>query len=189
MNLKSQIESLLFISGSPFPLEKIAKLVDAKKEDVEKAILELQEDYKIGEKGIRIASVDGKYQMVTNPENSKLVEGFLKEEVIGELTRPQLETLTIIAYRGPISKIELEQIRGVNCSLILRNLLIRGLVEQKSDKDGGEKYLITHDFLKFLGTTDTKELPDYEKLNRDKNLQDLLQRTKEEDRKIEADKK
>ncbi|MFA5134087.1 MAG: SMC-Scp complex subunit ScpB [Patescibacteria group bacterium] len=175
MDLKSKIESLLFISGSPFSLEKIAKFVDAKKDEVETVLKELQEEYKTAGRGIHIAAIEGKYQMVTNPENSKLVEGFLKEEVIGELTRPQLETLTIVAYRGPISKIELEQIRGVNCSLILRNLLIRGLIEQKEDA-----YIITHDFLKYIGLTDTKDLPDYEKLNKDQNLQDLLQRTKEE---------
>jgi segregation and condensation protein B len=180
MNLKSQIESLLFISGSPFAAEKIAKILEAKKEDVEKALADLQDDSKRENRGAQIAALDGKYQMVTNPENSKLVEGFLKEEVIGELTRPQLETLTIVAYRGPISKIELEQIRGVNCGLILRNLLIRGLIEQKANKEGADGYLITHEFLRYLGITDTKDLPDYEKLNRDKNLQDLLERTKEE---------
>lgn len=179
MNLKSQIESLLFISGSPFSGEKIAKILGAKKDDVEKALAELREDCKKENRGVQIAALDNKYQTVTNPENSKLVEGFLKEEVIGELTRPQLETLTIVAYRGPISKIELEQIRGVNCGLILRNLSIRGLIEQKTEKDGADKYLITHEFLRYLGITGTKDLPDYEKLNKDKNLQDLLERTKE----------
>lgn len=174
MNLKSKIESLLFISGAPFALEKIAKLLDVKKGEAEEALKELSEEYKNASRGLKIAEVEGKYQMVTNPENSKLVQSFLKEEVIGELTRPQLETLTIIAYRGPILKIELEQIRGVNCSLILRNLLIRGLAEQKENA-----YIITHDFLKYLGLTETRGLPDYEKLNKDKNLEELLERTKE----------
>jgi len=72
--------------------------------------------------------------MTTAKESSEIVEKFLKEELTGEMTRPQLETLTIIAYRGPMTKMEIEQIRGVNCSLILRNLLMRGLVEAKLDK-------------------------------------------------------
>lgn len=183
MNLKSNIESLLFISGNPFAAEKIAHLLDVKKPEAEAALKELKEEYAAGGRGVQIAVVGDKYQMITSPANSKLVADFLKEEVIGELTRPQLEALTVIAYRGPISKVELEQIRGVNCSLILRNLLIRGLVELKAEKDGLDKYIITHDFLKYLGLTGTGELPDYEKLNADKNLSDLIERTKEEKKK------
>ncbi|MBU1179580.1 SMC-Scp complex subunit ScpB [Patescibacteria group bacterium] len=175
MSNKSQIESLLFVSGNPLGIEKIAKLLDIKKEEADEMLLELQSGYKKENRGIQIAAVEDKYQMVTNSENSKFVEKFLNQEVIGELTRPQLETLTIISYRGPISKIELEQIRGVNCSLILRNLMIRGLIESKTE-NGLEKYIITHEFLKFLGITGTKDLPDYEKLNKDKNLEELLNR-------------
>lgn len=174
MDFKSKIESLLFVSGNPFSSDKIAKLLNIKKQEAEKVLAELKKEYQNGNRGMQIAKIDDRYQMVTNPENSKLMETFLNQEVIGELTRPQLEALTIIAYRGPILKIELEQIRGVNCSLILRNLMIRGLVENIDDK-----YIITHDFLKFLGLTDVKKLPDYEKLNKDKNLEDLLSRTKE----------
>lgn len=179
MNLKSNIESLLFVSGNPFSAEKIAHLLDIRKSEAETALQELKKEYAASGRGVQIAAVGDKYQMITSPNNSKLVADFLKEEVIGELTRPQLETLTVIAYRGPISKMELEQIRGVNCGLILRNLLIRGLVEVKAEKDGLDKYIITHDFLKYLGITGANELPDYEKLNADKNLQDLLARTKE----------
>ena len=176
MNTKSKIESLLFVSGNPFTLDKNAKFLDIKKGDAEEALKKLQTEYKDEKKGIQIAKIDNKYQMVTNPENSKLIEEFLNQEVIGELTKPQLEALTIIAYRGPILKIELEQIRGVNCSLILRNLMIRGLIEQKTNKDSLDKYIITHNFLKFLGLTDAKELPDYKKLNKDKKFVDLLKR-------------
>lgn len=165
MNQKSQIESLLFISGSPFSLENIAKLLNIKKTEAEKLIKELKENYEKENRGLRIIEADKKYQMTSAPENSELVQKFLKEEVVGELTRPQLETLTIIAYRGPISKIELEQIRGVNCSLILRNLMIRGLVECKVG-DGLDRYIITHEFLKFLGIANIGDLPDYEKLNK-----------------------
>ena len=176
MTIKSKIESLLFVSGNPFSSQKIAKLLDIKKEEAEKILLELQNEYKKEDRGIQIAAVEDKYQMVTNSENSKFVEKFLNQEVIGELTRPQLETLTIISYRGPILKLELEQIRGVNCSLILRNLMIRGLIENSAN----DKYVITHDFLKYLGLTDVKNLPDYEKLNKDKNLEDLLNRVEVE---------
>jgi len=174
MNLKNKIESILFVSGSPIDAVKIAKLLNIKKEDVAKAIEELQEEYKQNERGIQIARVGDRFQVVTAPQNSEEVGMFLRQEVIGELTKPQLETLTIIAYRGPIVKPELEQIRGVNCTIILRNLMIRGLIEESELKDGMDTYIVTHDFLRVLGITDVVELPDYEKLNANKNLSDLL---------------
>ena len=173
MNNKSKIESLLFVSGNHFSSDKIAKILDIKKKEAEQLLIELEKEYKENDRGIQIAVIENKYQMVTHPKNSKLIEEFLNQEIIGELTKPQLETLTIVAYRGPISKVELEQIRGVNCSMILRNLMIRGLVENRAE-DGLEKYLITHNFLKYLGLTNASDLSDYEKLNKDENLEDLL---------------
>jgi segregation and condensation protein B len=119
--------------------------------------------------------IDGEYQMSTAPDSSKMVKDFLKDEITGELTRPALETLTIVAYRGPISKPDLEQIRGVNCSLILRNLMIKGLVEVKSsDKSGEALYNITFDFMRYLGIKKTSELPDYEKLSKNEILEKVL---------------
>jgi len=113
--------------------------------------------------------------MVSAPENSSLVRDFIKDETTGELTRPSLETLTIIAYRGPISKLDLERIRGINCSLILRNLLIRGLIEAKTDRKKNEIYYnITFDFIRFLGINDVNQLPDYERLNKDDTLDRIL---------------
>ncbi|TFG35175.1 MAG: hypothetical protein E4H47_02040, partial [Parcubacteria group bacterium] len=79
------------------------------------------------------------------------------------------------AYRGPITKADLDAIRGVNCSLILRNLMIKGLVEQREDKEKmAIFYHVTFDFLKYLGITETKELPDFEKLNKDENIEKIL---------------
>ena len=97
-------------------------------------------------------------------------------ETTGELTRAALETLTIVVYRGPIGRAELEQIRGVNCAIILRNLLIRGLVTSEARKEKLETvYQVSLDFLKFLGLRTPQELPDYEKLNSSENIEKLLQ--------------
>jgi len=165
-SLKSKIESLLFISPRPLSFKKIAELVNEDKERIKKKVKELLEEYKESDRGIQIVLHGEKVQAITSPENAKLVQGFIKDEITGELTRPSLETLTIIAYRGPIAKSELEQIRGVNCSLILRNLMIRGLVEAREDRERMETYYdVTFDFLRFLGVSETKELPDYEKLS------------------------
>ncbi len=180
MSLRSKIESLLFISARSFTANKLAELTGEKKEKVEGVLDELVKEYADKDSGVRIVKLAQSYQMSTSPENAKLVQDYLKDETTGELTRPSLETLTIIAYRGPISKVELEQIRGVNCGQILRNLKIRGLIESREDKRTDNFYYnITMDFMKFLGIGNVKELPDYEKLNRDKNLESLFSQEKE----------
>jgi len=123
-----------------------------------------------------------KYQLASHPDNAKLVQLFLKSDITGELTEPALETLTIIAYRGPMTKPEIEQIRGVNCSLILRNLLIRGLIEKIEHKKVElPRYQVTHDFIRFLGIGSAAELPDYEKLHTHETLDEVLRATEEQE--------
>lgn len=171
--IKSIIESLLFIAHRPLTISEMARFADVAKEEVEKVLKELINEYKGGHKGITIIQNGKEYQMVTNAKNSKAVSKFLKQEITGDLTPASLETLSIIAYRGPIVKSELEQIRGVNCSIILRNLLIKGLIiEQDKEK---EIYNVSLDFIRHLGITDLKQLPNYERLNREIPLSSLLQ--------------
>jgi len=173
---KNKIESLLFISHKPLGIAELAKLVGVDKKEAEKLLAELIEDYGQRSSGIQLMKIEDKYQLVTAAVSSSVVSKFIKSEMTGELTRPSLETLTIIAYRGPISKAELEIIRGINCTLILRNLLMRGLIEAKEDKARSlVLYNITFDFLKYLGLSQVSELPDYDKLNRNNNLDKLLQ--------------
>ena len=113
--------------------------------------------------------------MGTAGENAKVVADFVKEEFSGELTRPQLETLTVIAYRGPISKYELEIIRGVNCSLILRNLSIRGLIEEDYDQKKKEmRYRVSIDFFRHLGIQRVEGLPDYDTLHTHEVIETVL---------------
>jgi segregation and condensation protein B len=173
--LNSKIESILFVSGKPLEIKVLAKIVGRSKEEVEVALDDLKNKYNNEESGIHILTVDGKVQLVTNPKNKEMIGELIKEEVNSELTRPQLETLTIAAYRGPITKLELEQIRGVNCTLILRNLMIKGLVEEEEDKIAKvEKYRITMDFMKHLGITEIEQLPDYDKLSKSEILEEIL---------------
>jgi segregation and condensation protein B len=191
--IKSKIESLLFISAKPMSLTQLTDLLKDDKDKVSKAGDELVEDYKSNKRGIQIIKNGSKYQMVSSPENAQLVQEFIKDETTGELSRPSLETLTIIAYRGPISKAELNQIRGINCALILRNLLIRGLIEVKNIKsaseeedDGrGEMYSVTFDFIRFLGINDVKELPDYEKLSQDNIVDQILNKEEKNEKPTE----
>ena len=165
MSLKSQLESLLFVAIKPLGIKELTNLTNAKTKEVESALAELLTDYGSTARGLSLISNNGQYQLTTAPENAALIQEFLKDETSGELSQPSLEALTIIAYRGPIGKMELEKIRGVNCRLIIRNLLLRGLIEEKYDKNQAENsYTVTHDFVRFLGLKNVNDLPDYDKL-------------------------
>lgn len=165
MSLQSQIESLLFVAIKPMPVKELADLTKVKIKEVEEALEALGAEYKNNGRGLSLIKNNNQYQLTTAPENAALVQDFLKDETSGELSQPSLEALTVIAYRGPIGKLELEKIRGVNCSLIIRNLLLRGLIEEKYNKIKDENYYtVTHDFIRFLGLSDISELPEYAKL-------------------------
>ena len=183
MSLVSQIESLLFISNRPLTPRKLAELLEAKPDEVAAALESLREATNGGERGVALVKAGESYQFATRGEHAKLVAAFVKDELVGEMTRPQLETLTIVAYRGPVAKSELERIRGVNCSLILRNLMIRGLVETVDGQSGSQdslaqlliRYRVTHEFLRFLGLTSVEQLPSYQELSKHEYLEAMKQ--------------
>ena len=179
MSLRSEIESLLFVSSRPLSIKRLVDVTGHKKDEVVEAVEELTKDYAAREdSGVAILKNGEEIQLATSPDNAEKVKAFLKDESFGELTRPALETLTIVGYRGPLTKAELEQIRGVNCSLILRNLLIRGLVETKDEAraDGPTTlYSVTFDFIRYLGIREVAELPEYENLRSEENLKKLLE--------------
>jgi len=176
MDLTQQIESLLFIAGRSLTYKKLAETIGGvKTAEVKKATEELAALYQKEERGLRVVVASDKAQLASAPELSELTQSFAKEEMQGELTKPSVETLAIIAYRGPVAKLELERIRGVNCSLILRNLLLRGLVEARRDSKKREDYYsVSLEFLKHLGVSSAKELPDYEKLRYNEDIDKFL---------------
>ncbi len=177
MNLISQIESLLIASGRALSLKELTKVLKTDPKKVEKALDELKEDYQNNQRGLAIVKNNYKYQLTSSAQNADLVGKFLQEEVSGELTQPSLEALTIISYRQPITKEEIEKIRGVNCSLILRNLLIRGLIEEKFDKQKqANYYYVSLDFVRHLGISDVSKLPDYEKLSSQESLNEAIEK-------------
>jgi segregation and condensation protein B len=175
MNLKAQLESLLFVSIKPLALKELAAALNLKNKEVEDALDALAEDYQKSGSGLTLIKNNNHYQLTTSSEQAALVKDFLKSETSGELSQPSLEALTIIAYRGPISKLELEKIRGINCSLIIRNLLIRGLIEEKFEKNKQENYYtVSLDFIRFLGLGEISQLPDYPKLHRAEEINEVL---------------
>ena len=164
MELKHIIESILFLHGESISLERLAKLTKEKKEEVRSAMTSLRADY--AGRGVVLLEKNGQFQFGTNPENRALVENFLKSEFTEELTKAALETLAIVAYKGPLTRAEVEYIRGVNASFMLRGLLMRGLVERRENPKDARSYLyeISFDFLKHFGLTGKDELPQFAEL-------------------------
>ena len=179
--MKTKIESLIFASPKPLSLKWLHAFIsknDVKlpREEFDKVIEDLKAKYNVLESGVHIIQSGDDIQMVTSADVSDLVKKFLKEDMTGELTPASLETLTVVAYRGPIAKSELEQIRGVNCSLIIRNLLIRGLIVGDEGAGNGQIYYrVTVDFLKYLGLNAASDLPDYARLHVAENLESILE--------------
>jgi len=173
--LKSVIESILFISGEPIKISRMAKISGAKIPEVENALVILQGEYAQG-RGIVIIKKEKAVQMATNPENSKIISQLVKSEIQKNLSKASLEVLSIVAYRGPITRADIEAIRGVNCSFTLRALLMRGLLERTDNPGNSRSYLykISFDFLKKLGLDSIKKLPDWETLSKDERIDNIV---------------
>jgi len=174
MQLDQTIEAVLFAAARPIAIRRLAEYVQADPKDVKNALADLAERLKEGS-GLMLQEYGNEVELVTHPDAVQAVKNVVKDDEQGELTRASLEALTILAYRGPMTRPELEQIRGVQSSLILRNLMIRGLVEQKEDERLGQPtYAVTFDFLKHLGLRSVSDLPDYEALRGHTAITDML---------------
>ncbi len=170
--LKSMVESLLFAVGEPLKISKIAKAAGAEKAEVENAIMALSAEYNSQKRGIVILQKGEEVQMGTAPENAEIVRKMVRSQMQEDLTPAALEVISIVAYRGPITRADIEAIRGVNSSYTLRNLLLRGLIDRRENPRDARSYVyeITFDFLKHLGLDNIKKLPDYEKLGADERV-------------------
>jgi len=166
MTLASIIESILFVHGEPMGLKKLAAITQSSQEDVRGALAELARGYE--NRGLILLEKDGAYQLGSHPDNTQYIESLVRDEFSEDLSRSSLETIAIIAYKGPVSRAEIEHIRGVNCSFALRSLLMRGLIEREERVGDMRTYLyrVSVDFLKHLGVAKMEELPGYEELRR-----------------------
>lgn len=159
-NLIAAIEAILFAYGEPMEIKKIAKILSASEEEVELSLKEFEEKLKDENRGLMLILSENSAQLATKPEFSEFLESFIREEFKENLTPASLETLALIAYLGPISRAKIDYLRGVNSSFILRNLMMRGLIERIS---GSYEYQASFDLLKNLGISKISELPDFDK--------------------------
>ncbi len=159
-NLQNIIEAILFVAEKPVSIKEFAKLTNSLAIDVQKSLLELMRDYK--KRGLRIIRKGDYFHLVTAPEIAKYVGKYLNEELQKELGEAALEALAIVTYKQPITRMEIEKIRGVNCEAILRTLQIKGLISEVDRKDAPGKpilYGTTFEFLQYLGVESLEELP------------------------------
>lgn len=155
----------MFIYGEPLEIRKLAKILDLKESEVKDGLLFLDEELKRGERGLMLVQDKNKVQLATKPEFAKLLEDITKQEFSEELTPAALETLSIVVYSGPITRADVEFIRGVNSSFTLRALLMRGLVEREVNPKRANAYLYRASFelLRHLGLSKNTDLPEYQK--------------------------
>lgn len=161
-NLSAAVEAILFVHGEPISLPRLAAAADASEEDARAALADLAQ--KLTGRGLVVIEKDGEWQMGTDPTMAPFMERLARDRLGSELSRPALETLAVIAYKEPISRADIEYIRGVNSSFTLRALLMRGLIERiENPRDSkGFLYRTSIDFLKHLGLTRIGDLPRYE---------------------------
>ncbi len=161
-DLEKKIEAILFFKGEEVSIPVLKKITQKKREEILNAIEEIKKRLKTNS-SLTIVENGQHFLMTTKKEYSDTISKLKKEEEFGELSPSSLETLSIILYKGPISKNELDQIRGINSSYILRNLAIRGLI-QKINQQNQIFYQESVQLLQYLGLTNKKELPSFDKI-------------------------
>ena len=165
MKTESFLESLLFTSGHPVSVKKLSEILELSESDILNSLKTLSDEYEKNERGLRLVFFDDKVQLVASPYSVEAVKKLVKSDFEEDLSQAAFETLAIISYRGPISRAEIENLRGVNCSFILQSLAIRGLIEKKNNPENGRSYIynVTFDFLKHLGLSRIEDLPNFKK--------------------------
>ena len=175
-NLSAKLEAILFWKAEPITFKKLAQLLSVTEEDVRAGLAELEISLKNrsgsstdSPSGLTLIQTDTEVTLGTAPEFSSLIEQLTKDELSRDLGKAGLETLAIILYQGPISRADIDYIRGVNSQFILRNLLIRGLIQRIDNPSDARSFLYktTLDLLAHLGVSKIQDLPEYEKIRAD----------------------
>lgn len=159
---KAALEALLFAAGEPVPVSAIVKTTEIPEPDIKKLMDELISEYRERNSGILVAEIADGYQMVTNPDFSMWVKKFKNINQTSKLSPPTLETLAIIAYKQPITKLEIDQLRGVNSDGTVKSLLDKRLIKIVGKKETpGRPFLYgtTKEFLQYFGLKNLSDLP------------------------------
>lgn len=169
MTLDAKIESILFWKGEPISLDELAKDLGKSVEEIKAAVTDLET--KLQGRGLQLIRNGDEIMLGTRSEMGSLIEKLIKDELTKDLGKAGLETLSIILYRGPVTRRDIEYIRGVNSQFILRNLLIRGLIDRIQNPDDQRSFIYkpTFELLSYLGVSSVQELPEYEAVRKELN--------------------
>ena len=160
LSLAAKLEAMLFVAAEPVTVGQLATALDVTATQVEKGLEEL--DASFGTRGLRLLRHAGRVQLTTAPEASELVERFLGLDATTHLSRPALETLALIAYQQPVTRPQVDSVRGVNSDGVMRSLLSKGLIQEVGRADGPGRpilYGTAAEFLQHFGFKSLSELP------------------------------
>jgi segregation and condensation protein B len=176
--LAAEIEALLFASDAPIGIGRISSITgENSAKSIKETIAELDEFYRTSRRSFGIVEVAGGFQIATLPEYASTVSLLFKSRRKARLSQASLETLAIVAYRQPISRMGVEAIRGVNCDGVLATLTERELIAISGRGEGlGRPFLYstTSRFLEYLGLKDIRDIPDIEELEKSLETIDLI---------------
>jgi len=165
MSLAAALESLLFVADTSVDVGQFVRLFSLDAEVIQAALLKLGESYKQTGRGIRLQEQNGRYRLISVPAAANLIETFLNLDTTTRLSAPALEALSVIAYRQPVTRAQIEAVRGVDCGYVLRSLLQRGLIEESGRLETVGRpilYSVTEQFMQHFGLTTLGELPPLE---------------------------
>ena len=168
MHLQALIESLLFVADHTVTVQELAAALEIDPDEVENALESLKTTFQ--DRGIRLQRKGDRLQLVSPPEAGPAIERFLGLEISGKLSPAALETMAIVAYRQPTTRIQIDAIRGVNSGGVLRSLVRRGMLEEvgRAETVGHPiLYGITFEFLEQFGLESLKSLPKWEELGKE----------------------
>jgi len=186
--LKSTIESLLFASGDPLSLNDICNFLEEKSKVIEITLQEMIEEYDKSNRGIKLIMIKGSYQLVTKPENADYIQKLLKKNKRQSLSQASIESLAIVAYKQPITRIDIDEIRGVKSESALQRLIERGLIKEVGRLEVPGRpilYGTTEEFLRQFELKDLEELPSLDLFGQEEDDitegQDYLEKIQEDE--------
>ena len=166
MNLKGVLEGILFVVGDEgATISELLNILEISKEELQELILELKKDYEKDDRGIQLVYLGDAFKLATKKEHKKYYQKLLVNEENNMLSNAAMETLAIIAYNEPITRMQIDEIRGVSSSQLLRKLVAKGLVKEagKSDLPGRPNlYKTTSEFLDYFNMSSIEDLPKLE---------------------------
>ncbi|MFH1441292.1 MAG: SMC-Scp complex subunit ScpB [Candidatus Omnitrophota bacterium] len=194
-NKKAVIEALLFVSDKPLYIDQIKKVMDiSDTQEIRVSLRELSAEYEANNRGLRIVEVAGGFRLTTPALLASFLKRLYKERRTERLSKPALETLAIIAYKQPLTKMEIQSLRNVNVDGVIANLLEKGFIRVTGRKDTAGRPLVfgtTRQFLEYFGLKSLEDLPKMEKFSElkpagetvEENIQENTEEAKQENKK------